>query len=107
MEYGWNRVLDPLNQVTSIHNDDAMSVIDNTDTFSVRSFKSKGNNVNDHLHINDWKAPLPSTVASTHDEETQLEALRKQIEVLTKELQTHNELRRPMLALVCSQRFFM
>ncbi|KIJ49400.1 hypothetical protein M422DRAFT_246490 [Sphaerobolus stellatus SS14] len=96
MEYGWNRVLDPLNQVTSMHNEDTMSIIDNTDTFSVRSFKNK---VNDRIHINDWKAPLPSTVASAHDEETQLEALHKQIVVLTEELKTHNELRKPMLTL--------
>jgi len=97
MEYGWNRVLDPLTQIQSMHNDDSMSVIDNTDTFSMRSFKSRSN---DRIHINDWKAPMPSTVPSTHDEETQLDALKKQIGILTAELQTHNELQQPMMALV-------
>jgi hypothetical protein len=92
MEYGWNRVLDPLAHIVSMPHDE-----DNTDTFSIRSSKSK---VHDRTHINEWKPPLPSTVSSTHDEEAQLEALQKQIELLKKELGAHNELRLPMLALV-------
>lgn len=97
MEYGWNRVLDPLTQITSMH-DDRSSTADQTDTFSIRSGKAK---MHDRIHVNEWKPPLPSTVPSTHDEETQLEALQKQVVILKQELETHNELRSPMLSLVC------
>ncbi|KAF8493600.1 hypothetical protein JB92DRAFT_1163112 [Gautieria morchelliformis] len=108
MEYGWNRVLDPVTQITTIH-DDAGSIADVTDTFSMRSGKSTKkrswpdpNSIgrsHDRIFINEWKAPLPSTVSSTHDEETQLEALQKQVVSLKQDLQTHNELRRSMSAL--------
>ncbi|TBU51088.1 hypothetical protein BD310DRAFT_1010860 [Dichomitus squalens] len=46
--------------------------------------------------INDWKPPLPPSVASTHDEETQLEALQKHVAHMKEDLQQHNELRTPM-----------
>lgn len=110
MEYGWNRVLDPVTQITTIYDEENGSIADVTDTFSVRSGKSTKKRSwpdagtmgrsNDRIFINEWKPPLPSTVSSTHDEETQLEALQKQVELLKRELQTHNELRKPMSALV-------
>jgi len=110
MEYGWNRVLDPLNQITSRLEEDTKSIADRSDTFSVRSGRSVkkrtaadtgsyGRSSYDRIFVNEWKAPLPSTVPSTHDEETQLEALQKQVELLKTDLQTHNELRKPMSAL--------
>ena len=112
MEYGWNRVLDPITQISTIHDEDTTSIADVTDTFSIRSGKSIKKRTwpdpgtigrsNDRIHINDWKPPMPSTVSSTHDEETQLEALQKQVKSLKQDLQTHNELRRPMAALVRS-----
>jgi PH and SEC7 domain-containing protein len=109
MEYGWNRVLDPVSQITTTH-DDTGSIADVTDTFSMRSGKSNRKRnwpdpssigrSHDRIFVNEWKAPLPSTVSSTHDEETQLEALQKQVVSLKQDLQTHNELRKPMSALV-------
>jgi len=39
-------------------------------------------------------------MTSLHDEETQLEALRKHVASLKKDLEVHNELREPMSALV-------
>jgi PH/SEC7 domain-containing protein len=117
MEYGWNKVMadsygrdDPSQSQSEFHRDDI------PDTVSVRSGKSSRSkygwrDVNtirgpysprttDKIFVNDWKPPLPPTVASTHDEEGQLEALRKHVVSLKKDLETHNELRGPMAALV-------
>jgi PH and SEC7 domain-containing protein len=55
----------------------------------------------DKVYINDWKAPLPPTVSSVHDEESQMEALQKHVISMKKDLKSHNELRQPMAALVC------
>ncbi|KAI0630210.1 hypothetical protein C8Q77DRAFT_1233183 [Trametes polyzona] len=111
MEYGWNRVLDPVSRARSASEDD-YSVRD-ADSQSVRSgrsgrsrFKEMAATVRadkspwaDRTFINEWKPPLPPTVASTHDEETQLEALQKHVSHLKEDLQQHNELRTPMTQL--------
>ncbi|KAF9531604.1 hypothetical protein CPB83DRAFT_786238 [Crepidotus variabilis] len=114
MEYGWNRVADLYGHgrsqsQTDLRKDDTM------DTMSVRSGKSTRSKYgwkdgsatvrggfsprSDKTFINDWKPPMHPTVASTHDEEAQLDALRKHVETLKKDLETHNELREPMSAL--------
>jgi len=54
----------------------------------------------DRTSISEWKPPLAPSIPSTHDEEAQLEALKKHMSVLMQELQEHNELRGPMMALV-------
>ena len=41
--------------------------------------------------MNEWKPPQPPLVASTHDEEGQLEALRRHVGAMTLELKEHNE----------------
>ncbi|KAI8972224.1 hypothetical protein BD414DRAFT_518040 [Trametes punicea] len=111
MEYGWNRVLDPVSRGRSVSEDDYS--IRETDSQSVRSgrsgrsrFKEMAATVRadkspwtDRTFINEWKPPLPPTVPSTHDEETQLEALQKHVAHLKDELQQHNELRTPMTQL--------
>ncbi|KAH9895124.1 hypothetical protein C8Q73DRAFT_759487 [Cubamyces lactineus] len=115
MEYGWNRVLDPVSRGRSASEDD-YSVRD-TDSQSVRSgrsarsrFKEMAATVRadkspwaDRTFINEWKPPLPPTVPSLHDEETQLEALQKHVAHLKEELQQHNELRTPMTQLYPSR----
>jgi len=53
----------------------------------------------DKTYISDWRPPMPPSVASTHDEEAQLEALKKHVASMKKDLESHNELREPMLAL--------
>jgi len=53
----------------------------------------------DKTYIADWKEPLPPSVSSAHDEETQMEALKKHVAFLKKELQQHNDLRSPMMNL--------
>lgn len=116
MEYGWNRVAD-------VYGDDGgasqadLQRDEFPDTVSVRSGKSSrskygwrdGNGTlrgtyssprGDKTYVNDWKAPLPPSVASVHDEETQLDALRKHVASLKNDLEVHNELRGPMAALV-------
>lgn len=112
MEYGWSRVLDPVSRGRSVSEDD-YSVRD-TDNQSVRSgrsgrsrFKDMAATVRadkspwaDRTYINDWKPPLPPSVPSQHDEETQMEALQKHVAHLKTELQEHNELRTPMTHLV-------
>ena len=113
MEYGWNRVVDPVTRGRSVSEDDYTSYKD-TDSQSVRSgrsgrsrFKDMAATVRadkspwaDRTFINEWKPPLPPSVPSAHDEETQLEALQKHVSHLKDDLQQHNELRGPMIQLV-------
>ena len=114
MEYGWNRVLDPLTRTRSI-SEDNFATQDNSDNVSVRSGRSGKSKFSkkdftsmradkspwgDRTMINDWKPPMPPSVASNHDEESQLEALQKHVESLKDDLVQHNELRTPMLNLV-------
>ena len=48
----------------------------------------------------DWKEPFLPGVSSTYDEEMQLEALKKHIAFLKKDLQQHNDLQNPMMNLI-------
>lgn len=123
MEYGWNRVMDPYAHGRSAsHNDTSREPIDATDTMSIRSGRSSRSTRSsryklgwrdgaatvrggsspyvDKTFIADWKEPLPPTVSSAHDEESQLEALKKHVVFLKMELQQHNDLRSPMMNLV-------
>ena len=115
MEYGWNRVLDPVTRAKSISDED--STFDRSDAASLRSERSnrsrfKGKDTpaslrgdkspwHDRIIINDWKPPMPPSVPSNHDEETQMEALQKHVAALKTDLVEHNELRTPMTQLVC------
>jgi PH/SEC7 domain-containing protein len=114
MEYGWSKVVDIYGHGSHSPND----VPGDSDAVSVRSGKSTRSKYGwrdgamtirgsyshsprvDKTFINDWKAPLPPTVSSVHDEEGQLDALRKHVASLKKDLGTHNELREPMSQLV-------
>lgn len=110
MEYGWNRVIDPLTRVRSSSEDKRTA--DNADSLSVKSGRSLFGKKDfasmrlekspwvDRIFINDWKPPMPPTVASAQDEETQLEALKKHAVILKNDLQEHNETRKPMMSLV-------
>ncbi|CAK5265616.1 unnamed protein product [Mycena citricolor] len=105
MEYGWNRLDD------SSHSQSETDVpTDRSDVMSVRSTRSTRSKFGysgtmraspwaDRTAINDWKPPMPPTVSSPHDEETQLEALRKHVASMKRELKQHNEYREPMAAL--------
>ncbi|KAF8070176.1 hypothetical protein FPV67DRAFT_1005473 [Lyophyllum atratum] len=119
MEYGWNRVADPYDADPYPHGrsqSDAESVKDYTDSLSVRSGRSSRSRFGgwrdgsatvratqspwaQKTLINDWKAPLPPTVSSVHDEETQFDALKKHVSAMKKDLERHNDFREPMTAL--------
>ncbi|KAH8828463.1 hypothetical protein DL96DRAFT_1709747 [Flagelloscypha sp. PMI_526] len=116
MEYGWNRVSDPMHGRSQSDSGDATSVTDDfSDAMSVksgRSSKSKygwrdgaatvrgsSSPYSDRVFINDWKPPMHPTVSSMHDEETQMEALQKHVATMKKDIKRHNELREPMLAM--------
>lgn len=115
MEYGWNRVADVYG-VGQSPSQIELPREEIPDTVSIRSGKSNRSRYGwkdglstvrgshsprpDLTFINEWKPPLPPTVSSMHDEETQLEALRKHVVSLKKDLEVHNELRQPMSALV-------
>lgn len=114
MEYGWNRVADPLSHERSMSSDSSRD-IDQSDSMSVRSSHSRfrwkdgasamrtpHSSFADKVYINDWKPPLPPTVSSVHDEESQMEALQKHVSSMKRDLKCHNEFRQPMAALVCS-----
>ncbi|KAF8798741.1 hypothetical protein BYT27DRAFT_7177517 [Phlegmacium glaucopus] len=112
MEYGWNKVMDIYGHGRSHSSNDLPGEPDIPDTISVRSGKSTRSKYGwrdaaatvrgpysprgEKTFINDWKPPLPPTMASVHDEETQLDALRKHVASLKKDLETHNELRERM-----------
>ncbi|EPQ57047.1 hypothetical protein GLOTRDRAFT_120407 [Gloeophyllum trabeum ATCC 11539] len=106
MEYGWNRVAEPHGRSAS---EDELNKKE-SDSLSVHSHHSKygwkngsatvrASPMGERISINEWKPPLPPAVASTHDEETQLEALQKHVNSLKKDLKQHNELREPMMSL--------
>jgi len=119
MEYGWNRVNEVLQHGRSVSDDESIRVRDFTDNASVRSGRSNHSRFSrkdiaatmripssprsDRTNINEWKPPLAPAVPSSHDEEAQLEALKKHVTVLTQELQEHNELRGPMMSLYPSR----
>jgi PH and SEC7 domain-containing protein len=114
MEYGWNRVADD-----PYCHDRSLSDIEppprESDSISLRSSRSVRSKLRfkdgaaraaqtpwvDRTFINDWKPPLPPTISSVHDEETQMEALQKHVSSMKKDLKRHNELREPMSSLVC------
>jgi len=120
MEYGWNRVSEVLQHGRSVSDDESIRVRDFTDTASVRSGRSNrsifgrnkdgpatmrvGNSPwSERITISEWKPPLAPSIPSTLDEELQLEALKKHVAALMQELQEHNELRGPMMALYPSR----
>ncbi|KAJ7178525.1 hypothetical protein C8R43DRAFT_973640 [Mycena crocata] len=112
MEYGWNRI-DETSHGRS--HSETETTTDYSDMMSVRSGRSGRSKFGwrdgaatvrgtsspwaDRIIVNDWKPPLPPTVSSPHDEETQLEALRKHVASMKKDLKQHNEYREPMSAL--------
>ncbi|KAJ2918016.1 hypothetical protein MD484_g2383, partial [Candolleomyces efflorescens] len=117
MEYGWNRVVDLHGHRTSTSQSQTdLRDPDPSDGVSVKSGKSghskfrwRGDGPatvrgppspwSDKIFINEWKPPMPPAVSSVHDEETQLEALRKHVASMKKDLEMHNELREPVTAL--------
>ncbi|KAH9083422.1 hypothetical protein EDB83DRAFT_2213073 [Lactarius deliciosus] len=119
MEYGWNRVSDVFQHGRSVSDDESARPHDYADTASVRSGRSNHSRFSrkdgvttmragsspwsDRMNISDWKPPLAPSIPSIHDEEAQLEALKKHVAALTQELQDHNELRGPMMALYPSR----
>lgn len=114
MEYGWNRLADPYTHDLARSRVNKSTDAD-TDGISVKSGRSARSKFGwregaatvrtahspwaDKTFVNDWKAPLPPTVSSIHDEEAQLEALKKHVSSMKKDLELHNELREPMAAL--------
>ncbi|EIN11586.1 hypothetical protein PUNSTDRAFT_83262 [Punctularia strigosozonata HHB-11173 SS5] len=110
MEYGWNRVVEMATHGRSMSEDQNTRENDTMSVRSGRSTRSKfGRKDNaatmrtspwsDRVFINDWKPPMPSTVPSSHDEEAQLDALKKHVAALKNDLKGHNNLREPMTAL--------
>lgn len=124
MEYGWNRVMDSDDDTHGSEdggdnsNPSSGRRDRDTDTFSVRStrswhsvkdpftLRSTSSSYPDRVVIHDWKSPVPSNIPSTHDEETQLEALQKHAASLKADLDKHNALRTPMQQLVSLSSFF-
>ena len=126
MEYGWSRIEQQRSSLDEPDRDDvdpatvAAAAHDMySDTFSIKSGRSNKFNAKrswgeipgsvrslhhplpaDRTWIHDWKPPMHPAMASTHDEETQLESLQKQVGQLKTELGLHNELRQPMSDLV-------
>ncbi|KAG6334214.1 hypothetical protein ID866_4872 [Astraeus odoratus] len=114
MEYGWSRVADDAHVRSASDNETARD-LDRTDTLSVRSGRSNRSKFGwrdgaqtvriphspwaERVYINDWKPPIPPSISSINDEESQLEALQKYVGTLKRDLKRHNELREPMVAL--------
>ncbi|KAG1751509.1 uncharacterized protein EDB91DRAFT_1234857 [Suillus paluster] len=112
MEYGWNRVTDALHGRSA--SDEQKPEYDRADSMSVRSGRSGRSKLgwkegaatvrghspwSERLFINEWKPPIPPSISSIHDEESQLEALQKYVHMLKTDFKHHTELREPMAAL--------
>jgi PH/SEC7 domain-containing protein len=109
MEYGWSRIEDDPAPPARSTSEDARER--DADAVSVRSDRSRRSRFgraaqtvrtspwNDRLVIHDWKPPMTSTVPSAHDEEAQLDALKKHVRAVNRELARHGELKAPMAAL--------
>ncbi|GES88323.1 hypothetical protein RCL_jg5237.t1 [Rhizophagus clarus] len=88
MEYGWSRsILDGGEDL-----EDGKSIM--SDGRSVMSGNST--HASDRIVVSEWKAPLPPTVSSNFDEETQLAALKKYKADLENELEEHKNFWEPM-----------
>ncbi|CAG8642779.1 4764_t:CDS:10 [Funneliformis mosseae] len=93
MEYGWGRCLE--------------SILDGGEDWDGRSIMSDGRSVmsnnstytSDRIFVSEWKIPLPPTVSSNFDEDTQLTALKKYRVDLENELEEHKNFWEPMTKL--------
>ncbi|QRV96655.1 Sec7 guanine nucleotide exchange factor [Ceratobasidium sp. AG-Ba] len=100
MEYGWNRALELLQTSKDGLQDNNVDASDSRSIRSTRAVRVPPSPYNgDRLVIYEWTGPMHSVMPSTHDEETQMEALQKQANLLKQELLVHNELRQPMMSL--------
>lgn len=114
MEYGWNRVMDLVQRGRSASEDANGKDSDAVSVRSGRSSRSKfGKSATvrsspwaDRVTIDEWKQPMASTIPSTFDEESQLDALRKHHRHCQRESESHNELRGPMQSLVSRYSLF-
>ncbi|KAF8315922.1 SEC7-like protein [Clavulina sp. PMI_390] len=104
MEYGWSRVENPAE--ADAPDNASLYRRDHSDSMSIRSGRSGrlgrqastlfGSMPAERMFIHEWKPPMHPSIASTNDEETQLDSLQKQVGNLKLELEKHNALRRPM-----------
>ncbi|KZS98411.1 hypothetical protein SISNIDRAFT_404603 [Sistotremastrum niveocremeum HHB9708] len=105
IDYGWNRVIDAASDDRNTGDQfDAMSIRSGRSMFSKRSIPEGLSRLassphSDRSSISEWRPPPHSTVPSQYDEETQLEALQKQVKTLNEELEAHHALQIPMLGL--------
>lgn len=101
MEYGWARVLSN----TEEDPEDRSSVMSSTRMRGaynrVRGQTSDKKDM-DKTHINEWKPPPHATIASTLDEEAQLESLVNYVNSLMEELNQHKAVEEPMTRLYAS-----
>lgn len=99
MEYGWNRVgdlADDSNETESVmSNRSAHSRLGNGGTTNRRGYGNL-----EKVHINDWKPSQPSLTPSSLDEEAQLDALIKFVQIQVEELKAHKKMEEPMKKLV-------
>jgi PH/SEC7 domain-containing protein len=115
MEYGWNRVASALVHECSMsgkssreieHSDIMRSNSSNHSIFhgtdGASTMPSSHSIYMDNVYINDWKPPPPPKKFSVLDEESQMEALKKHVISLKRDLECHNRLRQPISALVCT-----
>lgn len=118
MEYGWNRVrLDdddrPLPPAADDRDDrgSIRSGFSGHSTFSRRNklgFQhslgqagaAPSSNPHDRIFVADWKTPQLPATASSLGEQGQLDSLKRTASNMQGELERHNKLRKPMLALV-------
>jgi PH/SEC7 domain-containing protein len=106
MEYGWNRVLEESTEsresTTSTNDEESNRSSRSRVSISGSSYHHPfSGNPNDKTHIVDWMPPAPPSQRGTLSEESQLESLRRYVGVLQGDLKRHNELRQPMMRLVC------
>ncbi|TKA56825.1 hypothetical protein B0A53_01226 [Rhodotorula sp. CCFEE 5036] len=103
MEYGWNRVAD----ITSL--DLADDRVERTSirsghsrrSFASTAFRHAASSLTEHdrMHIHEWKPPQTPLAPSQLSEDHQVEALKRYLTVLQKEIAHHDALKGPMTRL--------
>lgn len=99
MEYGWNRAA-TLDDDRDDHHDRASMRSSRTRLGAINRVRNAAGSHNfDKMHVNEWKPPPHATIASTLDEEAQLESLSTYVQSLKEELNQHKSVEEPMTRL--------
>lgn len=104
MEYGWNRVADttPLDLADDRVERTSIRSGHSRRSFASTAFRHAASSLTEHdrMHIHEWKPPQTPLAPSQLSEDHQVEALKRYLTVLQREIAHHDALKGPMTRLV-------